>query len=143
MTKVGNIYSLFYTTNHEQTPTKELFLDEKGVLKDKHYGKNIERSVLLTSLDSYELVRNHGVDISYGVLGENILMDYNPYHLTVGTRIKVGSTTLMVSQHGTLCKGLTKVNTKLPKLLKDGRGIFVKVIKSGSIKEGDAIYLLD
>ena len=143
MTKVGNICSLFYTTINEQTSTKELFLDENGVLRDKHYGKNIERSVLLTSLDSYELVRNHGVDMAYGTLGENILMDYNPYHLTVDTRIKVGSVTLMISQHGTLCKGLTKINSKLPKLLKDGRGIFVKVIKSGSIKEGDAIYLLD
>ena len=143
MTNVGNIYSLFYTTTHEQTSAKELFLDENGVLKDKHYGKNIERSVLLTSLDSYELVRNNGVDIAYGTLGENILMDYNPYHLTVGTRIKIGSVTLMVSQHGTLCKGLTNVHSKLPKLLKDGRGIFVKVIKLGSIKEGVAIYLLD
>ncbi len=142
MIKVGNICSLFYATSEAQTPTKELFLDEKGVLRDKHYGQNIDRSVLLTSVDSYALVTNHGIDISYGALGENILMDYNPYDLAVGTRIEVGSVILMVSQHGTLCKGLSRVNAKLPKLLKDGRGIFVKVIKQGSIKEGDVIYLL-
>ncbi len=143
MTQVGNIYSLFYTTTEKQTPTKELFLDLKGVLKDKHYGKDSARSVLLTSLDSYELVRKNNVSISYGDLGENILMDYNPYHLGIDSKIVIGSVVLAVSQHGTLCKGLSKVNVKLPKLLKDGRGIFVKVLSPGSIKEGDAVYLLD
>ncbi len=142
MTKVGNIYSLLYTTTDTKTLTKELFLDEKGVLKDKHYGKNIERSVLLTSLDSYDLVKNNGVNISYGDLGENILMDYNPYHLTVGIRLKIGTVILMVSQYGTFCKGLAKVHAKLPKLLRDGRGIFVRVVEPGSIKEGDAVYIL-
>ena len=143
MTKVGNIYSLFYTPNNEQTPTKKLLLDEKGVLKDKHYDKDIDRSVLLTSLDSYINATNHNIDIAYGALGENILMDYNPYLLSEGTRIQIGSVILEVSQHGTFCKGLSKINAKLPKVLKDGRGIFTKVIKAGSMMEDDDVYLLD
>ncbi len=143
MTKVGNVSSLFYSTANGRTSTAELLLDTKGIIKDKHYNKNIDRSVLITSLDSYELVKSHGIDAPYSALGENILIDYNPYHLTVGTKLKIGKVTLEISQPCTLCKSLTKIDSKLPKLLKDDRGIFAKVMESGSIKEGDDIYLLD
>ena len=143
MTKVGNVSSLFYSTANGSTLTSELLLDKKGIVKDKHYNKNIERSVLIASLDSYALAKNHGIDVPYGALGENLLIDYNPYHLQAGARLKIANVTLEISQHCTLCKSFTKIDAKLPKLLKDDRGIFAKVIKSGSIKEGDDIYLLD
>jgi len=143
MTKVGNVSSLFYSTVYGRTSTAELLLDTKGIIKDKHYNKNIERSVLIASLDSYALVKRHGIDAHYSALGENLLIDYNPYHLPTGSRLKIGNVALEISQHCTLCKSLTKVDARLPKLLKDDRGIFAKVIKSGSIKEGDDIYLLD
>jgi len=143
MTKVGNVSSLFYSTANGSAFASELLLDEKGIVKDKHYNKNIERSVLVASLDSYVLAKNHGIDVPYGALGENLLIDYNPYHLQAGAKIKIANVTLEISQHCTLCKSFTKIDAKLPKLLKDDRGIFAKVIKSGSIKEGDDIYLLD
>ncbi len=143
MTKVGNAFSLFYSPANGRVLTTELLLDTKGIVKDKHYDKNIERSVLIASLDSYELVKRHGIDVPHGVLGENILIDYNPYQLLTGSRLKIGNAILEISQHCTLCKSLTKVDTKLPKLLKNDRGIFAKVIESGNIKEGSAIYLLD
>ena len=143
MVKVGNVFSLFYSTTIGRTSATELLFDGKGIIKDKHYDKNIDRSVLISSMDSYNLVEDHGIDVSYGALGENLLMDYNPYHLETGARLKIGNVTLEISQHCTLCKSLTKINAKLPKLLKDDRGIFAKIVKSGNIKEGDDIYLLD
>jgi MOSC domain-containing protein YiiM len=143
MTKVGNVFSLFYSTINGRTSATELLLDVKGIIEDKHYDKDLERSVLITSLDSYKLVGDHGIDVSYGALGENLLIDYNPYHLTPGVRLKIGNVTLEISQHCTLCKSLTKVDVKLPKLLKNDRGIFAKIIKSGNIQKGDDIYLLD
>ena len=143
MTKVGNVSSLYYSTANGRTSTAELLLDTKGIIKDKHYNKNIERSVLIASLDSYELVKSHGIDAPYSALGENLLIDYNPYHLPTGSRLKIGNVILEISQHCTLCKSLTKVDGRLPKLLKDDRGIFAKVIESGCIKEGDDIYFLD
>ncbi len=143
MTKAGNISSLFCSTLNGRTPATELLLDTKGIIKDKHYSKNIERSVLIASLDSYELAKSHGIDVPSGALGENLLIDYNPYHLTAGSRLKIGSVTLEISQHCTLCKSLTEVDGKLPKLLKNDRGIFAKVLEPGTIREGDDIYLLD
>jgi len=103
----------------------------------------LERSVLITSLESYTLLKQNGIDAAYGALGENLLMDYNPYHLPIGARLKVGNVLLEISQPCTLCKSLAKVNPAVPKLLKDDRGIFAKVIESGSISKGDNIYILD
>jgi MOSC domain-containing protein YiiM len=143
MIKIGKVHSLFYSDSGVQTTTKKLLLDEKGVLKDKHYDKSIERSVLITSLDSYELLKKEGIDAEYGSLGENLLIDYNPYLLDIGTKLKIGTVTLEISVHCTLCKSLSKVDNKIPKLLKNDRGVFAKVIKSGSLKEGNDIYRYD
>jgi len=143
MTKVGKVSSLFYSPPTGRTTVASFSLDSKGIVNDKHYNKSIDRSVLIASLESYALVKRHGIDVPYGDLGENVLIDYNPYHLTAGTKLKIGKVTLEISQPCTLCKSLTTIDSKLPKLLKDDRGIFAKVMEPGSIKEGDDIYLLD
>ena len=143
MTKVGKVFSLFYSPSTGRTSVTSFDLDTEGILKDKHYAKSISRSVLITSLESYALAKHHGIDADYGVLGENVLIDYNPYHLRSGERLKIGKVIFEISQPCTLCKSLTKIDSKLPKLLKDDRGIFAKVLEAGSIKEGDDIYLLD
>jgi MOSC domain-containing protein YiiM len=75
------------------------------------------------------------------MLGENILIDYNPYDLPVGTKLEIGEVVLEISQHCTLCKSLTKVDNALPKLLKNDRGIFAKVVKSGNISLKDKIKI--
>ncbi len=143
MTKVGNISSLFYSPLSGRITAKELLLDTKGIVNDKHYDKELNRSVLITSLESYELAKKHGIDVHYGALGENILIDYNPYHLPAGSRLKIGNVILEISQPCTLCKSLTNIDTKLPKILKNDRGVFTKVIEAGSITLGDNIYILD
>ena len=143
MIKVGSVFTLFYSPLTGRTGMSELLFDIKGIIEDKHYDKNIERSVLIASLDSYKLVESNGIDISHGELGENLLLDYNPYSLESGSKLKIGNVVLEISQHCTLCKSLTKVDTKLPKLLKNDRGIFAKVVEAGNIKTGDNIYLLD
>jgi MOSC domain-containing protein YiiM len=143
MTKAGNISSLFYSPVNGRTITKDFLLDTKGIVNDKHYDKDIERSVLITSLESYALAKKHGIDAAYGALGENLLIDYNPYHLPAGSRHKIGNVVLEISQPCTLCKSLTQVDTKLPKILKNDRGIFAKVIEAGCITTGDNIYIID
>ncbi len=139
----GNILELFYSTNDGRVNTTELALDDKGVVEDKYYNKNIERSVLITSQDSYKLATENGIDAPYSALGENLLIDYNPYHLKPGAQLVIGDLILEISQNCTLCKSLAKVDAKLPKLLKNDRGIFAKVISSGTIHKGDNIYLLN
>jgi len=141
---VGKILELFISQegNSNRIVKEKLYLDSAGVIDDKFYNKDINRSVLISSLKSYNIADENNISISYGALGENILMNYNPYHLAVGTQIKIGEVILEISQSCTLCKSLTKVDKKLPKVLKNDRGVFTKVIKSGFIHQNDKITLL-
>jgi len=139
--QVGKIIELFYSTSDGRKNPKNLSLDKKGVLKDKYYDKNIQRSVLIASLDSYLLASKHGIEAPYSSLGENILIDYNPYHLKPGAQITIGDLVLEISQNCTICNSLAKVDAALPSLLKNDRGIFAKVVKSGTIAIDDNIYL--
>ena len=140
--QVGKILELFYSTNNGRVNTTSLTLDDKGVIEDKYYDKDIQRSVLIASDESYKLATSNGINAPYSALGENILTDYNPYHLRPGARLVIGNLILEISQNCTLCNSLAKVDAKLPKLLKNDRGIFAKVISSGTIHKNDNIYLL-
>ena len=135
---IGEVLELFISKESVDI----MLLDENGVVNDKFYAKDIHRSVLISSIDSYILAKDRDIELEYGKLGENILIDYNPYRLKSGTKIKIGEAILEISQNCTLCKSLTKIDSKLPKLLKDDRGIFAKVIKAGEIKKRDKIYLI-
>ncbi len=135
---IGEVLELFIS----KKSVDKMLLDKKGVINDKFYAKDINRSVLISSIDSYKLAQDRDIELDYGQLGENILIDYNPYRLKSGARIQIGEAILEISQNCTLCKSLTKIDNKLPKLLKDDRGIFAKVIKAGEIKERDKIYLI-
>ena len=104
MTKVGKISSLFYVPSSGHTQINTLDLNRKGIINHKHYNKDIDRSVLITSMLSYELIKLNDIDVEYGILGENILMDYNPYHLKSGDRLSIGNVVLEISQNCTLCK---------------------------------------
>ena len=141
--KVGQILELFISVKGDlnRSNKNNIDLDENGVRDDKFYGQNIQRSVLVTSIASYDLSTQNDIDMNYGQLGENILIDYNPYHLIEGTRIIIGDVILEITQHCTLCKSLAKVNKNLPELLKEHRGVFTKVIKGGFIHKSDTIYL--
>lgn len=117
----------------------EVSVDEEGVSGDKFYAKGKERSVLIASSDSYTLALANSVAAPKGSLGENILMDINPYNLDTGRKIYIGDVVLEITQNCTMCNSLAKVDAKLPELLKNHRGIFAKVIKSGKIRKGDAV----
>lgn len=145
MKNVGKVTSLFVSVQGSSDRVKkEIFsLDPKGILEDKYYDKNIQRSVLITSETSYALANDHHIQLPFGSLGENILIDYNPYHLTAGDRLRIGDVMLEISQNCTMCDHLSNIDKNLPELLKEDRGIFARVIEGGVIKKEDEIYLLN
>lgn len=145
MVKVGNIISLYISDRETSLSIekKEITVDKKGIVNDKHYNKNIERSILIVSLASYELLKKNHINVPYGFLGENLLIDYNPYLLPIGTKIQIGKIILEISQNCTLCNHLSEIDKRIPTLLKKDRGIFTKVVEDGSIEVEDKIFLLD
>jgi MOSC domain-containing protein YiiM len=142
---IGKILTLFISDIKTKTnlQKKELSLDTKGIHGDKYYNRDIQRSLLITSLCSYTMLESHHIYAPHGSLGENLLIDYNPYHLLPGTQLKIGSVILEISQYCTICNHLSSLDKRVPKLLKNDRGIFAKIIQEGHIKEGDLIFLLD
>ncbi|RUM63963.1 MAG: MOSC domain-containing protein [Sulfurimonas sp.] len=142
----GTVKELYITrddVNKTRENVKKIIVDSSGVQKDKFYNKNSMRSILITSVESYKLVQENNINIQAGSLGENILIDINLYALVQGDRIKIGNTLLEITQNCTLCQGLSSIDSKLPKLLKNERGIFAKYIEGSSqIMLGSGIQIL-
>ena len=145
MKNVGKVIDLFISVpgSSLRVEKQSFNLDPKGIIEDKYYDKNIQRSVLITSEASYTLARKHHIALPFGALGENILMDYNPYHLTAGARLRIGEVLLQISQNCTMCDHLSNIDENLPTLLKDDRGIFARVIEKGTIRRGDSVSILN
>jgi len=144
MQEVGKILKLFISIKgiEKRVEQEQLSVDENGILEDKFYAKDRQRSILLSSKESYLLTQEQSINLNYGELGENILMDFNPYLLPIGTQLQIGEVILEITQACTICNHLSKIDKKLPKLLKDDRGIFAKVIKKGNIYNSDTIFML-
>jgi len=140
---LGQVLELFISKKEQSKRISQINLqvDSQGIVGDKFYGKDRERSILLTSIESYKMSLEYGIQMSYGALGENILIDYNPYLLQIGTQLKVGEVVLEVTQNCTICNHLSVIDKRLPTLLKNDRGIFVKVIKPGCIERDDSVNL--
>jgi MOSC domain-containing protein YiiM len=117
-------------------------LEAEGIVGDKYFGKNLQRSILITSVSSYTMAREAGIDITFGALGENIVVDVGLYHLNPGARLRIGDVTLEITQNCTLCSSLAQVHGQLPKLLRNDRGIFARVVTPGRIKKDDDTELL-
>jgi MOSC domain-containing protein YiiM len=141
---IGQVLELFISKrdNLKRSSRTIIEVDNKGIVDDKFYAKDIERSILLTSISSYRLALKNNIEISFGALGENILIDYNPYGLAIGSQIQIGEVVVEVTQNCTICNHLSSIDKMLPSLLKDDRGIFVKVVEEGFIEKNDKLYLL-
>jgi len=120
----------------------ELAVDEDGVFIDKFYGKDKVRSILIASTKSYDIVKENSIAIHYGDLGENILVDFELSLLKIGMQLKIGEVILEITQNCTICNHLSKIDERVPTLLKSDRGIFARVILGGMIKKGSEVECL-
>jgi len=139
----GRVLGLFISGKEKsgRVEKEQLTLDTNGVIGDKFYAKNIDRTILITSKYSYDLAKEKATEIPYGYLGENILIDINPYGLSSGDKIDIGNISLEITENCTICNSLGKVDSSLPELLANDRGIFAKTIKSGNIRKGDIVKI--
>jgi MOSC domain-containing protein YiiM len=116
-------------------------LEFGGVIGDKYFGRE-NREVLLSSISGYELALSSGISMKYGTLGENILTNMNLKSLALGNKLQIGEVTLEISMLCPVCTHLSVIKKELPKLIKEDRGIFAKVIQGGKISIDDTIELL-
>ncbi len=141
--KIGSVLELFISIKGKGKESRDsLVVDEYGIHEDKFYSKDVNRSILITSDDSYKLAKENDIYPVYGSLGENILIDLNPYSLSCGDKIIIGDVELEITQNCTICNSLSKVDKKLPSILKSDRGIFAKALSDGKIRKNDRVSII-
>ncbi|MDD2887453.1 MAG: MOSC domain-containing protein [Aliarcobacter sp.] len=106
-----------------------------GIENDKFAGKKLEQTVMIVGLKSYEIALQNGINLEFGCLGENVLLDFDPHSLEIGTNLIIGDSIIEITQVCTICNHLAVFDENLPILLKGHRGVYCKIIKSGNISK--------
>ena len=106
-----------------------------GIENDKFAGKKLEQTVMIVGLESYKIAKNNGINLEFGCLGENILLDFDPHSLEIGANLIIGDSIIEITQVCTVCNHLAVFDENLPILLKGHRGVYCKIIKSGNISK--------
>ncbi len=106
-----------------------------GIENDKFAGKKLDQTVMIVGIQSYEIANQNDIELEFGTLGENILLDFDPHIFEVGKQLFIEDSIIEITQVCTVCNHLSVFDKKLPLLLKSHRGLYCKIIKNGIIKE--------
>lgn len=108
-------------------------IKDYGIENDKFAGKKLDQTVMIVGVESYKIAKEKGIDLEFGCLGENILLDFDPHTLEVGTNLIIGDSIIQITQVCTVCNHLAVFDKSLPLLLKAHRGLYCKIINSGIV----------
>ena len=106
-----------------------------------HGGPN--RAVCIYSEELYEWLREQGVNVSSGQIGENFTTrGLDLQKLGKGDLLKVGPTCVVeITDVRTPCSNLKKWDVDLPELIIGRSGWVAKVVVEGDVAPGDTIAL--
>ncbi|HIQ01341.1 MAG TPA: MOSC domain-containing protein [Anaerolineales bacterium] len=113
-----------------------------GIEGDAHAGP-WHRQVSLLAWESIEKMRAQGLNVRAGSFAENITTQGLELHtLPVGTRMRLGSALVEVTQIGKLCHTKCAIFQKVGDCVMPREGIFVRVVEPGEVVVGDEIEVL-
>lgn len=115
--------------------------DNFGIQGDAHASGEWHRQVSLLARESIKKMQDKGLDVGPGDFAENITTEgVDLPNLPVGTKMIVGNDIeLEVTQIGKLCHSRCAIYHQAGDCVMPREGIFVKVLKGGTIKTGDEI----
>ena len=127
----------------KNVPEAQLERDH-GIVGDAHAGK-WHRQISLLGFESISEVLAQGVRVSPGDFAENITTEgINIKEIKVGDRIFLGEDAkIEITQIGKKCHSKCEIYKQLGDCIMPKDGLFAKVIKSGSIKVGDEIEVIN
>lgn len=122
----------------------------QGVLKvdwglegDAHAGP-WHRQVSLLANESIEKMRAKGLNVRPGSFAENITTEgITLYTLPVGTRLRLGTALVEVTQIGKVCHNKCAIFDAVGDCVMPREGIFVRILEPGVVAAGDALTVLD
>jgi MOSC domain-containing protein YiiM len=115
-----------------------------GIENDAHASEKWHRQVSLLALESIKKMQDMGLTVGPGDFAENITTEgVNLPVLPVGTKMTIREEIeLEVSQIGKLCHSRCAIYEQAGDCVMPREGIFVKVLKGGTIKKGDKIKIV-
>lgn len=148
MKLLGEVVEIFSTKAKRSIlprPTvKELkMVTGYGIIGDKFAGKNEDQSVMIVGKNTYTIAKKNNIELQKGSFGENILLNFNPHELELGATLVIEDAQISLTKECTVCDHLAVFDTKLPKIVKNKRGIYCKIDKNGTVKKGAKVYLKD
>ena len=127
------------------TPRPEVrllkLIENYGIKDDKFANADIDKTVMIVGLRSYERVEERNIILKKGSYGENILVDFDPHDFDIGAIFQLGNALIKTTGRCTVCGELSKINPLLPELIKGRRGLYCKIIKSGIVEKNVEVIL--
>jgi MOSC domain-containing protein YiiM len=119
-------------------------IENYGLENDAHAG-DWHRQVSLLAVESISKIRKKGLDVNQGDFDENITTEgIKLWELPVGTRLKLGENALVeVTQIGKECHDRCAIYKQVGDCVMPREGIFVKVLKGGTIGPEDSIRIFN
>lgn len=121
-----------------------VFQEDHGLVGDAHAGK-WHRQVSLLAQESIDKMTARGIlGLCSGKFAENLTTEGIVLHeLPVGTQVKIGETLHEVTQIGKECHTGCAIKVQVGQCIMPKEGIFTRVLKTGTIKVGDSIEIID
>ena len=117
--------------------------EDHGIEGDAHAGKWHRQVSLLAAESVAKVQKALDFQLKSGDFAENILTEgIELFTLPVGTKMKIGESECEVTQIGKECHHGCAIRELAGDCVMPREGIFVKVLKSGSVKTGDTIRIL-
>lgn len=115
---------------------------DHGIEGDAHAGP-WHRQVSLLAIESIRKMQEKGLQVGPGDFAENITTEgLDLLSLSLGTRLQIGEALVEVSQIGKICHTRCAIYYQAGDCVMPREGIFVKVLKGGTVKPGDRIEVL-
>jgi len=121
-----------------------------GLLKADHglegdaHARDWHRQVSLLAKESIAKMQDKGLDVDAGDFAENITtVGIDLVSLPIGTKLRIGAAEAEVTQIGKECHNRCNIFYQAGDCVMPREGIFVAVKKSGEVKEGDAVEVIE
>src|SRR5688572_28528366 len=117
---------------------------EGDLQKNRKYHGGPDRAVCIYSEELYEQLRDAGVDVTNGAVGENFTTrGLDLQRLAKGDRLRVGGECVIeITEVRVPCSQLKKWDVDLPEVIVGRSGWVAKVVYVGVLKAGDEIEVV-
>lgn len=125
----------------KKTPVERIVLKaDFGIEGDAHASTGRLRQLSLLAIESITKMKAGGLAVSAGDFAENITTEgIELVSIPVGTRLRIGEAEAEVTQIGKTCHSGCEIYTLAGDCIMPREGIFLRILKGGTVKKGDAI----